>query len=390
MGFCSAMGVVVLGLAVLGASGLLSIGIDRALMAAGPSAYHLLSLSPLATDKTQFSLGYDSVAAGALSGQVAVVTGANTGLGRATAEELARKGATVVCACRSMPKCEAAVAAINTAIAASPQHGRAVAMHADLGSLASVVSFCDAVKKSFQTLDMLVLNAGVTLWAERELTADGVEAMFGVNHLAHQAMYEQLEPLLLDTAGRQKRPVRVVIVSSSSHFDSVEGGVMLTLEDINDEAKWAPMQSYGQSKLANILMGQELARRQPGFIVNMAHPGMALSDTSMNGKRRIKTFFDGVAPKLELGLGDKAVAVFEAVENAITWTTLEGAFTQFYLAAVGGLPSEPSGSYYVPMMRRVPTCVKHAKEGSRKSKKLAHDLWEFSHELIGELLESDK
>jgi NAD(P)-dependent dehydrogenase (short-subunit alcohol dehydrogenase family) len=152
--------------------------------------------------------GYSFSAIPNLAGQVAIVTGSNTGIGYVTARELARKGATVVVAARSAEKGNEAVAKITKAIQNVKGAGSAVFMPLDLNSFQQVRKFASNFRGKFSRLDMLVLNAGV--WPNKySTTADGYEQTMGVNHLAHFLLVKVLMPLI------RLSKCRVVTVSSA-------------------------------------------------------------------------------------------------------------------------------------------------------------------------------
>ncbi|TDV47151.1 oxidoreductase [Actinophytocola oryzae] len=187
------------------------------------------------------------------TGRVALVTGANTGIGFETARALAARGATVVLACRDDAKARAAVgrmAETNSTTTSAPEP---VAVRLDLASLASVRAAAAEVRKRFPQLDLLVNNAGVTNL--QGTTADGFEAQFGINHLGHFA----LTGLLLDRIHG-----RIVTVSSIGHR-------------FGRARDWeSPRNAYARAKLANLLFTFGLNRRADGRAVAMAaHPGGA-------------------------------------------------------------------------------------------------------------------
>jgi NAD(P)-dependent dehydrogenase (short-subunit alcohol dehydrogenase family) len=206
------------------------------------------------------------------AGRVAIVTGANSGLGYETARVLAQHGATVVMACRNAQKAETAASTIR---ALNPA-GKVVVMALDLSDLKSVHAFAEAFKAEHDHLDLLVNNAGIMV-PPLGRTAQGFETQFGVNHLAHFALTAQLLGLLEKTPG-----ARVVNVSSIAHrFGQID------FEDLNWRArKYAAMSAYGQSKLANLLFTYELQRRLSGsgkdVLVAAAHPGWA--STGLQGE----------------------------------------------------------------------------------------------------------
>jgi retinol dehydrogenase-12 len=201
-----------------------------------------------------------------LAGRTVLVTGANTGIGRATAEALAGQGARVFVASRSESKGSAAVAAIQAA-SGSPA---VFFLPLDLADLESVRSCADSFLARGEPLHVLINNAGVA--GVRGLTRQGFELMFGVNHLGHFALTQLLLGRLASSA-----PARVVTVSSDAHYSA---------RGIDFEAARRPargitgLHEYAVSKLCNVLFSQELARRTEGTGVRSyaLHPGVVASD----------------------------------------------------------------------------------------------------------------
>ncbi|MER8044466.1 oxidoreductase [Streptomyces sp. NPDC094032] len=208
-------------------------------------------------------------------GRVAVVTGANSGIGYVTARELARAGAHVVLACRSRTRGEAALARLRAEV----PDAAAEFAPLDLGDLASVRNFAAGHAERHEGLDLLVNNAGVmALPAGR--TADGFETQFGVNHLGHFALTGLLMPLL--PRGRDAR-----IVSLSSGFHALSD---LDHTDLNSERRYRRWIAYGRSKTANLLFVHELSRRLAtagaGIVAAAAHPGYAATNLQTEGPRQ--------------------------------------------------------------------------------------------------------
>ena len=211
-----------------------------------------------------------------LSGRVAVVTGANGGLGLETAEALAGAGAHVVMAARDQEKARAAEARIREAVA-SPSL-EVVAL--DLASLASVRRAAEQISKAHPSVDLLVNNAGVMAIAEKR-SEDGFEMQFGVNHLGHFALTAHLLPALLAAPA-----ARVVSVSSTAHHM----GSAVDPENPHLEGKYEPWKAYGQSKLANYHFAIGLQQRFEAAGVSaisvLSHPGLTDTDlqtTSVEG-----------------------------------------------------------------------------------------------------------
>lgn len=206
------------------------------------------------------------------TGRVAVVTGANSGLGYETARVLAQHGATVIMACRNAEKAEKAAAEIR----ALHPTGEVVVMPLDLSDLKSVHAFADEFSATYDRLDLLINNAGIMV-PPLGRTAQGFETQFGVNHLGHFALTARLLGFLERTPG-----ARVVTVSSIAHrFGTVAFG------DLNWRTRrYAPMAAYGQSKLSNLLFTSELQRRLTAagqdVLAVAAHPGWA--STGLQGE----------------------------------------------------------------------------------------------------------
>ena len=202
-----------------------------------------------------------------MSEQTVVVTGANTGIGKATALALAREGWRVWVAARSAAKGEAAVASIKAAAGSSDS---VFFLALDLADLESVRSCAEGFLARGEPLHVLVNNAGVG--GARGLTRQGFELMFGVNHLGHFLLTQLLLERLTSTA-----PARVVTVASDAHYQA---------RGIDWEALRRPARGitglgeYAVSKLCNVLFSQELARRTAGTGVTTyaLHPGVVASD----------------------------------------------------------------------------------------------------------------
>jgi NAD(P)-dependent dehydrogenase (short-subunit alcohol dehydrogenase family) len=203
-----------------------------------------------------------------MHGKVALVTGANTGIGLETARGLLEKGATVVLGCRDLVKGEQA----RAELVASTGNSNATVLALDLANMARTRNFVTAFEKQFSRLDVLVHNAGV--WPRtRRKTPDGFELTFAVNHLGPFLLTELLRPLLEKSA-----PARVVVLTSSLHFKAE-----VDLEDpMFNVRKHQGGVAYGQSKLCNVLFTHALARRLEGrgVTVNAVHPGVVA--TSLN------------------------------------------------------------------------------------------------------------
>ena len=199
-----------------------------------------------------------------LSGMLAVVTGASSGLGLGLARGLSAAGAAVVMAIRNRAKGEAAIRAIREAV----PDAKLTIKHVDLSSLASVEALGLELSAEGRPIDILINNAGVMTPPRREQTSDGFELQFGSNHLGHFALTAHLLPLL-----RAARSPRVVSVSSIAASQR-----NLDFDDVNAQRDYRPMWAYGVSKLAQLMFAFELHRRSEalggGLMSNAAHPGL--------------------------------------------------------------------------------------------------------------------
>lgn len=190
-----------------------------------------------------------------LRGHTCVITGANSGIGLQTARQLARQGACVILACRRPAAAQAAAREILTEC----PDARVEIQHLDLGNLASIHAFVHAFRKSHDSLQGLVNNAGI-MNPPLTRTADGFEAQFGTNHLGHFL----LTALLLDSLSTGA-PSRIVNVASLYHVSARGRAGSIHFEDPNyEERRYDGWEAYAQSKLANVLHARELARRLQG------------------------------------------------------------------------------------------------------------------------------
>jgi NAD(P)-dependent dehydrogenase (short-subunit alcohol dehydrogenase family) len=284
-------------------------------------------------------------------GRVAVVTGANSGLGLATARELARAGTKVILAVRDTDKGERAAAQIRE----SAPDAEVSVSEVDMSSLASVREF---VSRFHGTLDLLVNNAGV-MAAPRALTPDGFETHIATNHLGHFA----LTGLLLRNLLSAQDP-RVVIVSSDMHRIG-----KIDFDDLQGERDYDRWQAYAQSKLANLLFCFELDRRARDARTNLksmaAHPGYAATNLQFAGSPH---WWE----RAGMWIGNLLFAQSADM----------GALPTLYAATFEDLPS---GSFVGPDgfrgQRGHPHLVTAA--GKAYDEDVARRLWEVSEELTG-------
>lgn len=215
-------------------------------------------------------------------GRVAVVTGANTGLGFETARMLAARGATVVLAVRDVEKGKQAAARIT---------GDVAVQALDLTSLDSIRSAAADLRAAHPGIDLLINNAGV-MYTPRHTTADGFELQLGTNHLGHFALTGLLLDRLLPVTGS-----RVVTVSSTGH--RIRAGIHF--DDLQRERSYSRVAAYGQSKLANLMFTYELQRRlaRHGTTVAVAaHPGVSNTELVRNTPAALRLPVTWLAPLL--------------------------------------------------------------------------------------------
>jgi NAD(P)-dependent dehydrogenase (short-subunit alcohol dehydrogenase family) len=280
-----------------------------------------------------------------LTGKIAIVTGANSGIGYEMARALARKKATVILACRNKDKGESAVRQIDREY----PEAKAELMQLDLSDLALVRRFADEFTSHYNRLDILINNAGIMATPFGK-TADGFELQFGTNHLGHFA----LTGLLLDLIIRTLQ-ARVITVSSGGHrFGEID------FDNLNGEKGYNRQRAYAQSKLANLLFTYELQRRFEGAGVDAiavaAHPGWTATNLQVHW-RIIRMLNPFIAQKPEMG-----------------------ALPTLYAATA---PDVQGGDYYGPRgwheLRGYPTKVQSS--DSSNDTAVAAKLWTISEEL---------
>ena len=225
------------------------------------------------TTAEQVSEGID------LAGRNALVTGANTGIGRETARVLALRGARVTMACRNLEKAREARQFIVDSSAGRIQEGQLDLLELDLNCLASTRKSAEEFNSWERPLHLLINNAGIMIPMERR-TEDGFEAHMGINHLAH-FLFTNLILDSLQAAGR----ARVVAVASTAM-----GMATLTpaLTDLNwKQRKFSGFRSYGDSKLMNLMFARELNRRygKSGVVANALHPGLIATELARDQSR---------------------------------------------------------------------------------------------------------
>lgn len=224
-----------------------------------------------------------------LTGKVAIVTGANSGIGYAAAKALACREAIVILACRDPQKGRAAIEQIGQEVPTA----RAELLALDLADLAAVRRFADEFISNYDRLDILINNAGI-MAPPFVKTADGFELQFGTNHLGHFALTGLLLDLLLHTSG-----ARVVTVSSGGHWFG-----KIDFENLHGGKGYDRQRAYAQSKLANLLFTYELQRRfecaEAETIAVAAHPGWTATNLQAHW-RMVRMLNPVLAQNSEMG-----------------------------------------------------------------------------------------
>lgn len=276
-----------------------------------------------------------------LAGKTAVITGATSGIGRATALEFARRGARLLLVGRNEARSKETLEAIR---AVAPKCD-AELIRGDFATQAEVRRVGEELAKRVDKLDLLLNNHGVTLMS-RELTPDGYEATFAINHLGYFHLTGILLPKLRATPG-----ARIVSVASEAHKFGA-----LDLADLHSE-KYSAMRVYGKSKSANIHFTRELARRHgsPQLTINCVHPG-------------------GVATNLGAGQGPWFDLLHKVVMLFMK-TPEQGAQTSIY-AATAAEAAGKNGAYYSDCKLKEPAA--HCRDEAT-----ARKLWEISEKLTG-------
>lgn len=271
----------------------------------------------------------------------AIVTGANSGMGRATVAALADMGYEVIMLCRNERRGKMAY----DALLAENAERKIRLMLCDLGNYASIRGFAAQFLSEYPDLDLLVNNAGF-ISLDRQLTDEGVERQFGINHLGHFLLTHLLVP-------HMKRGSRIVVVASGGH----KAG-KIHFDDINLTKGYNVVSAYGQSKLANVLFTREMAKRlkPKGITVNCCHPGAVA--TNMGVDR-------------ETGFGKTITGMLKP----FFLTPAEGAKTAIFLATDPTVRTISGGYFYQ---------CKLAKSSKRsKDMALAKKLYDLSAEMTG-------
>ena len=279
-----------------------------------------------------------------LTGKTILITGCNSGLGLESMRVLASRGAHIIGAARSAEKAEAAAAGIGVDV---------TPIACELSDLESVAAAANAVRALERPLDVLMCNAGIMALPELQ-QKNGLEMQFLTNHLGHFVLVNRLlEQVKAAPSGR------VVVVSSLAHYFPVPGGI--NFDNLSGEKNYVPFTFYGQSKLANLLMSNELARRLEGSraTANAIHPGIIHTPLMRN-------------------LGDVRATLGRVLSWPVSRSVERGAATQCYVATAPAL-EDFSGHYFAD-------CNPARMSFHGRDRDMAARLWAVSEELAVDYL----
>lgn len=273
-----------------------------------------------------------------LNGKIAIVTGANSGMGYATVEALSDMGATVLMLCRSEERGMAAIASLT-----AKKERKLELILCDLGDYSSIRNAAEYVKANYPRIDILVNNAGF-ISLDRQETKEGIERQFGINHLGHFLLTSRLLDLMVPGS-------RIVNVASGAHKVG-----RIHFDDINLKKNYNVVRAYSQSKLANVLFTKELARRlrKRRISVNCCHPGAVATNIGIDR---------------ETGFGKTVTGLLKPFFQI----PADGARTAIYLATDEEVRNKTGGYYYM--------CRPARSSKLSRDRNLAKKLYEFSKEL---------
>lgn len=275
-----------------------------------------------------------------LNGKIAIVTGANSGMGFATVEALSDMGATVLMLCRNKERGQAAITSLT-----AEKERKLDLIICDLGDYSSIRNAAGYIQENYPRVDILVNNAGF-ISLDRQETKEGVERQFGINHLGHFLLTTQLLDMMVPGS-------RIVNVASGAHKVG-----RIHFGDINLKKGYNVIKAYSQSKLANVLFTRELARRlkKRRISVNCCHPGAVATNIGIDR---------------ETGFGKTITGLLKPFFQ----TPADGARTAVYLAADEAVRNKTGGYYYM--------CKPARSSKLSKDKDLAKRLYELSEEMVG-------
>ncbi|KAK1739923.1 retinol dehydrogenase-related protein [Skeletonema marinoi] len=338
--------------------------------------HSLIGMLPAFTPTNSWRYTNEQLQTADLRGQVALITGANSGIGFEISKALSRQGATVVLGCRSPQRCFKAADDIRSDELYSGASVTPLLM--DVSNLTKVQQAAKIFLRNNDKLDMLFLNAGIFTDEDNLLSVDGIETTFATNVVGHHLLYRMLEPLLLNST-----MARVVSTSSLAGLVWVPKDIQIptTVKELNDWKpplvfNWSPdfiqpFYKYGRSKLAQVAWSKALTRRlgeNSSVYVNAAHPGAVATPLTKN-KNHPPNIPDFVQ-------NWRATLV-----NNVCWSSEEGALTELYLGVAMDELKEKQvrGRYFHPQSIEVTNS--HA-----ESVELQENVWQLSEGLVEKFL----
>ncbi|KAI8801918.1 hypothetical protein BJ742DRAFT_834956 [Cladochytrium replicatum] len=302
-----------------------------------------------------------------LTGKVAIVTGGNTGIGLGTVKVLVQKNAKVYLAARSPERALPAIEEVRKEFPGA----KVEFLRLDLSDLKQTKQAAENFVNSGGPLHILINNAGI-MATPFELTKDGIETQFGINHIGHFCFTTTLLPALERSA-----PSRVVNVSSGAYVVHPKGGILF--DKINEPEAMTPLQRYGQSKLANILFSKGLSERLEGkkVWVNAIHPG-GVNTELPRGPVSAVNESNSISAKIFRPL----IPLIKPLLPLFLMTPVQGALTQVYAATSPEIEGKDyRGQYFVPVGKHVKNAGAAAED-----KELRDRLWAYSEKLVKEKL----
>ncbi|KAI0959136.1 hypothetical protein AcW1_004052 [Taiwanofungus camphoratus] len=307
-----------------------------------------------------------------LRGKVIIVTGGNAGVGFATIQHLARRGAKVYMAARSEARAKAAIERLRAA-GLGPGNGNVVWLKLDLGDPRSAKKAAESFMEKERRLDVVV-NSAALLLVPFAKTHDGVQDIVMVNYLSPVVFINTLLPLLKQTAQNPGADVRIVLLSSEGHAAVADGIRFRNIDDFNFEYKDSTFQQhlrYSTSKLMGVLYVKELQRKMEAegvpIIVMAVHPGIVNTEGVQN-------YAHSVGPILS--------PLYTFIANAVFTPPTKGAYSTVFAAAASEVRTRPEkyrGAYVVPPGKR----GRESKQS--QSQELAKELWDTTQKILQDI-----
>ena len=345
--------------------------------------HSFIGFAPAFLHDVPYGFTFDELYLLDLTGQTAIVTGANSGIGYAMTKALYTLGADVTMTCRNMDKCHAAAASIRSSVDSSKERSTTLTtMVLDTNSLASVRDFGRSYLEQQNSLDMLFLNAGGVGYVDKvnkkcvPTNSDNIEVTFATNFVGHHLLFRYLQPLLESS----KHIGRVVSTTSMASYRSYTYLVATNLTALNGclepYEKNGVHYSYGQSKLAQLLWTKYVATKvlkpTSNIYINAFHPGIVASNIFYNA-------FDMIhAPQL-------LYTMYDWLSRETFWTPFEGALTGLYL----GTNTNALGKHNIRGQYYHPQTIPIFDHPYMNETVLQEELWYFTEELVKDFLPSN-